>query len=155
MIPLDQYVALILEGQYDAAGVERPAMLPGDYRSVLRAAFDRHGRSAFDDPRELLADEGFAVTHAPLPRRCGVCLGDLIITSWIDEPRLRDLILQHERAHAWLERLGWRDATESDAWFQTAEFVLPRLYRWDASYVARHPHAPAWFLALIVDLKAA
>lgn len=138
MVHIARSISAILNHRHDALGLPGPALEPGDYRQIVRTAFDRHGLSPFEPPEDLLAAEGFTILHMPTPRGCGICSpSGMIAIPHVMNVETYGLVLHHERAHAWLHRLGYREATEADAWFLTAELVG-----------VANDHVPAWFSEL-------
>jgi hypothetical protein len=146
VLTVRQAATIALRRRWDDAGTPPPALHPAVYTSVVRAAHAEHGLGPDADPEHLATAEGWRIAWVPLPRGCGAHVGGLILLPWRQCREERALLIQHERAHAWLARRGLHHATEADAWRLTAEFTRAAL---EARGSRRDfPWAPAWFLDL-------
>jgi hypothetical protein len=139
---------------YDRHGIEPPRMSEAAYAHLARQAFGGHALLPLAPPEKLLEAEGFILISIP-STRCGVSTQDVIAIRRERDKRLAALLLQHERTHGWIQRLGWDDYTESDVWLATAEVALPGKYRQRGMFVKDHPYLPGWFLALALEVEAA
>lgn len=152
-LTIKQTATRVLRFEHDRIGLQPPHLRPDHYATIVRDALALHELPAFADPECLLAAEGFRLSWAPVPGCGGAQLGDLVLLAWRADPRLRALLVHHERAHAWLRRRHWREATEADAWLLTGAFVAAAMEHWGVERAATFPWAPDWFLVLVVGAE--
>jgi hypothetical protein len=140
----------VLEGEHDEICYAPPRLRPDLYARIVRVALATHDTPADADPEHLVRAEGLRVSWQRTPGRCGGHVGELVLLAWRQDPLERGLLITHERAHAWLRRCHWHDATEADAWLLTAAFVAAGAERTPA-----YPWAPPWFVAMAIRNSAA
>ncbi len=122
-------------------------MHPHAHRRVVDDALATHCLDAMSDPEELVAAEGFFLAWVPgMP--CGAHSAKLILMPWSQDPRRRALLINHERAHAWLRALKHDDYNETDCWRITVLFTFPPACRSDRRALALNPWAPFWLIEL-------
>jgi hypothetical protein len=147
VLTVRQAATIALRRRWDDAATPPPALHPALYVGLVRDAHAGHALAPDVDPERLAAAEGWRIAWVPMPRGCGAHVGELILLPWRQDPAERGLLVQHERAHAWIARRGWHHATEADAWHVTAAFVRGALRVHDTR--REFPWAPAWFVALV------
>jgi hypothetical protein len=143
---LSRRLHLMLEGQFEQAGLERPRMYPWDRVHIARRALANANVEFGDDPRLLAARLGIP-TCVGDARGCGgemaaptgVVVGSRLGRRW------RGLLTWHGLAHVLLE--GW-DHSHADVWLLTGDLALPlrdcRLVEVDE--LVRRAHAPREFV---------
>jgi hypothetical protein len=147
---------LVLEGQFDQAGIERPRMYVGDRVMVARRALANTGFDLGQDPR-LLAERLHIVATIGSARDCGgeLVTGGRLLVTGRGTRRERGLLMFHAIAHALLDIERW-EHSHGDAWMLTGDLALPsrdcRLF--DATDVIRRAHVPAEFSGRWIALSA-
>lgn len=153
---LSRKLALILAGQFEQAGVERPQLYVGDRVTIARRALANACFEFGDDPRVLAVRLGMTVAPGR-PRGCGrESVGDGVLQYRADlDRRERGLVIGHGIAHELLARDRWNHS-HGDVWMLTGDLLVPlpaaRLY--DASEIVRCAHAPEDFTRRWLALAA-
>lgn len=119
---LPAYVTAILLGRWEAVRCQPPRLTRAERRSLARA-MRRHGCQPYEGADKRAEAEGLELWEAAMPRRCGVHAGNRIYLPAGLHEADADLVIDHERTHAWVDRRGLVHATEADAWLVTADAV--------------------------------
>ena len=145
MLSLSAYAIPLIERRWEDIGAPPPLHRPDTYAWVerrIRTEYPNH--HPLDEPEELLKKEGFDLAYRP-GYSCGSCIGEVILASIRKDPKERFLVLQHERFHAWVRRLGY-EMNDTDAWLGTVALIAPPWVRANAPTLLLWSKLPPWFL---------
>jgi hypothetical protein len=152
---LSRALQLILDGQFEQAGLERPRMYPGDRILVARRAYDATGFELGEDPRDLAEQLGLRIAPGHGRSCAGETAGDGTVRYvWSPDRRGRGLSVFHGLAHELLRIEGW-EHTHADVWMLTGDLAIPSNRRlFDVDEVVRRAHVPEAFALRWITLAA-
>lgn len=148
-----QLVTAVLRGDYERVGLPPPALDPVGHYNLIKHILGEYDLDPTEDPERLLKSEGFLLQYVPMPGKCGACLGEMILAPYVFDPKVRALVIQHERMHGWSRRLRRRDLNDSDIWILTAGVIAAGLERFGYERAPAFPHAPDWAVPLILGAE--
>jgi hypothetical protein len=152
-LPLETYLRLLLRGEYEQTGDERPRFDTDGYRRMARRMRTKCARPTFyPDPRHFALPLGIN----PLCEHVEGCYGEVnegddVLYSCKGGPRSWGLRVYHGIAH-WILRTWYADEyEESDAWLLTIELACIGDHLLDVgpdAVAAENEFVPMWLVRM-------